>query len=201
MNVLSNYHAHACAALPHDVIDEHHASALNAVLPTAAVFACRIHAQYNQPGSLDQGRRPVHSVDRCNAGCRLGVSFDTGQHRQHDREIWFVCVTNFKPRAQAAEQYVRHGVSLAQGERERNRNAMISAPPTQVPAHLLVGAAGGGLLRDVPRGARLEHHRADLGRQIRCRPPPPRVPRMREASPLSAGFGGVQEIRELPSGC
>jgi hypothetical protein len=28
------------------------------------VFACRIHAQYNRPGTLDQGRRPVHSVDR-----------------------------------------------------------------------------------------------------------------------------------------
>lgn len=30
----------------------------------AAAFACRIHTQYNQPGSLGQGRRPVHTVDR-----------------------------------------------------------------------------------------------------------------------------------------
>jgi hypothetical protein len=28
-------------------------------------FACRIHTQYNQPGSLGQGRRPRDTVDRC----------------------------------------------------------------------------------------------------------------------------------------
>lgn len=47
--------------------------------------------------------------------------------------------------------------------------------PLQVSAHLLVGAAGGCVLRAGPRSVGMEHHRAHLGCKVGRRPAPRRL--------------------------